>query len=61
MREINEKEKDPEKPLAKHFASCHGGSIIGMKVNRIYVLKLPTRRGDFECLLLKKKKGGYIG
>lgn len=56
LREINEKGKIPEKPLAKHFALCHGGSSLGMKVKGIYALKLPTRRGDFDRILLQKEK-----
>lgn len=54
LREFDE--KDPEKPLAKHFVSCHRGCSVDMKVKGIYVLKLPTRRGDFDCILLQKEK-----
>lgn len=56
LREINDKEKAPEKPLAKHFASHHGRSSTEMQVKGIYVLKLPTRRGDFDRILLQKEK-----
>lgn len=53
--EINDKSKIPEKPLAKHFAQYHGGNSRGMKVKGIYALKLPSRRGDFDCILLQKE------
>lgn len=56
LREINDKGKIPEKPLAKHFALHHGGSSAGMQVKDIYTLKLPTRRGDFGRVLLQKEK-----
>lgn len=49
-------EKDQEKPLAKHFALCHGGKTEGLRVKGIYVLKLPVRRGDFNRILLQKEK-----
>lgn len=54
MREI--KEKNPEKPLAKHFALYHDGKLTGMKLKGIYSLNLPLRRGDFDQILLQKEK-----
>lgn len=61
LREIKgERERDPErsqeKPLAKHFALCHQGKPDGLKVKGIYLLKLSPRRGDFNRVLLQKKK-----
>lgn len=56
LREINDKTKIPEKPLAKHFAQYHSGSSRGMKVKGIYALKLPPRRGDFDRILQQKEK-----
>lgn len=56
LREINDKTKIPEKPLAKHFAQYYGGSSWAMKVKGIYILKLPPRRGNFDLILQKKEK-----
>lgn len=56
LREINDKEKLPDKPLAKHFAQCHDRSSRGLTVKGIYALKLPNRRGDFDRILLPKEK-----
>lgn len=54
LRKINEKEKIPEKPLAKHFAQFHGRSSKGLTVKGIYVLKLPN--SNFDQILLQKEK-----
>lgn len=58
MREI--KEKNPEKPLAKHFCIFHKVNLGGMKIKGIYALKLSPRRGDFKTVLFRKKNGGFI-
>lgn len=44
-----------ERPVAKHFARYHQGKLDGLKVKGIYTLKLPARRGDFDCILLQKE------
>lgn len=56
LREIKDKEKIPEKPLARHFALEHGRSTKGMLVKGIYALKISSRRGDFDRVLLQKEK-----
>lgn len=43
-------------PLAIHFADFHGGSRAGIRIKRIYILNLPSRRGDFDTILLQKEK-----
>lgn len=55
LREITAKGKIPEKPLAKHFSLCHGGSTNGLTVKGIYALKLPPRWGDYDRILLQKE------
>lgn len=50
------KEKEPKKPLARHFKEVHGGDPKGMKVKGIYALHLSPRRGDFDKVLIKKEK-----
>lgn len=54
LREM--KEKEPKKPLARHFKEVHGGDPKGMKVKGIYALHLSPRRGDFDKVLIKKEK-----
>lgn len=53
MREM--KDKESEKPLAKHFQKVHRGSYEGLKIKGICALKLPPRRRDFDEVLLKEK------
>ena len=56
LRGINEKIKTPEKSLAKHFAKYHNKDSSGLTVKGIYRLKLSSRRGDFDRVLLQKEK-----
>lgn len=39
-----------------HFAKFHIGDPKGLLVKGIYVLNLPSRRGDFDTILLQKEK-----
>lgn len=54
IREMNEKE--PKKPLARHFKKYHGGDPRGMTIKGIYALHLSPRRGDFDKVLMRKEK-----
>lgn len=48
------KKKDDERPLAMNFNQCHQGDPKRLMVRSISVLNLPTRRGDFDTILLQK-------
>lgn len=54
MREIGE--KNPDKPVARHFAQFHQGKLSGMRVKGIYVLNLSSRRGNYDQVLQQKEK-----
>lgn len=54
MREILE--KNPDKPLARHFAQYHWGKLSDMQVKGIYALNISSRRGDFDQIFQQKEK-----
>lgn len=48
--------KDDERPISLHFAKFHNRDPKGLTVKGIYRLNLPTRRGDYDTILLQKEK-----
>lgn len=52
-KSINHKE---DNPIGQHFADHHNACPEGLKVKGFFALNLPTRRGDFDTILLRKEK-----
>lgn len=50
------KKLNDERPISQHFAQFHNRDPRGLMVKGIYRLNLPTRRGDFDTILLQKEK-----
>lgn len=56
-KSINHKE---DNPIGQHFADHHNACPEGLKVKGFFALNLPTRRGDFDTILLRKEKKTWI-